>query len=82
MNQEVLEGRMIAHRRILQLIVCELASTPAEAAAQAKAATDERYAQFDARRRIEEARRAEIEEADDLRALTEIEHRRDDPDHA
>ena len=51
-------------------------------AAQAKAATDERYAQFDARRRIEEARRAEIEEADDLRALTEIEHRRDDPDHA
>ncbi|MBN9739404.1 MULTISPECIES: RhuM family protein [unclassified Pseudonocardia] len=48
-------------------------------AAEAKAVADDRYARFDARRRVEEARRAELEEADDLRALTEIEKRRDDP---
>jgi hypothetical protein len=29
MNQEALEGRLIAHRRILQLILSELAGTPA-----------------------------------------------------
>lgn len=29
MNQETLEGRLLAHRRILQLVVAELADTPA-----------------------------------------------------
>ncbi|MGH3568160.1 MAG: virulence RhuM family protein [Pseudonocardia sp.] len=36
--------------------------------------TSERYAEFDRRRREEEAQRAAIEEWDDLRALTAIEH--------
>lgn len=40
----------------------------------------ERYDEYDSRRRADEARRALAEEADDLRALTEIERRRDDPD--
>lgn len=48
-------------------------------AARAKAETEERYAEFDARRRAAEAHRAELDEADDIRALTEIEKRRDDP---
>ena len=29
MNQDVTEGRLLAHRRILQLILAELAGTPA-----------------------------------------------------
>lgn len=45
-----------------------------------KAVAGERYTRFDSARRAAEARSAEIEEADDLRALTEIEKRRDDPD--
>ncbi|GAA4977767.1 virulence RhuM family protein [Pseudonocardia tropica] len=48
----------------------------------AKAVSAERYAAFDAGRRAHEARHALLQEADDLRALTEIEHGRDDPDHA
>ncbi|ALL79533.1 2-hydroxyacid dehydrogenase (plasmid) [Pseudonocardia sp. EC080610-09] len=49
-------------------------------AAEAKAVADDRYARFDSRRRADEARRAELEEAEDLRALAEIEKRRDGPD--
>lgn len=49
-------------------------------AAQAKAITDERYARYNTARRAEEARRAELEEIDDLQVLTEIEKRRDDRD--
>lgn len=49
-------------------------------AAESKAAAWSRYGTFDERRRASEAERAEIEELDDLRALTEIEKRRDDPD--
>ncbi|MDN5914611.1 MAG: virulence RhuM family protein [Pseudonocardia sp.] len=44
------------------------------------AVAGERYTRFDSARRAAETRSAEIEEADDLRVLTEIEKRRDDPE--
>ncbi|MBP2364698.1 virulence RhuM family protein [Pseudonocardia parietis] len=47
-------------------------------ASDVKRLTDDRYAEFDIRRRADETRRAEIEEADDLQALMEIERGRDD----
>lgn len=45
-----------------------------------KAVAAERYAEFEERRRVHEAEGADVEELDDLRALTAIEHRRAWPD--